>query len=105
MRQDVFIALGGFDESFPLNYNDVDLCLRIHETGYRNVYTPNTELIHYESISRMSELKLEELERLHAKFARTRYMVDDPYYNPNLSVRRPFFNYSFGHLAYGIQIG
>ncbi|MEM8614210.1 MAG: glycosyltransferase family 2 protein [Cyanobacteria bacterium P01_H01_bin.105] len=91
MRQDVFTALGGFDESFPLNYNDVDLCLRIHEAGYRNVYTPHAELIHYESVSRMSELKPGELERLHAKFAHTRYMVDDPYYNPNLSVRRPFF--------------
>ncbi|MEM7794682.1 MAG: glycosyltransferase family 2 protein, partial [Cyanobacteria bacterium P01_C01_bin.118] len=91
MRQTVFAELNGFDETFPLNYNDVDLCLRAHEAGYRNVYTPYAELIHYESVSRVSDLKPGELEHLHSKFAHTNYMVDDPYYNANLSVRRPFF--------------
>jgi hypothetical protein len=28
IRREVFAELGGFDESFPVNYNDVDLCLR-----------------------------------------------------------------------------
>src|SRR5262249_19096317 len=27
-RAEVFSAAGGFDEAFPLNYNDVDYCLR-----------------------------------------------------------------------------
>ncbi|NEZ63172.1 glycosyltransferase [Leptolyngbyaceae cyanobacterium CCMR0082] len=91
IRRSVFNDLQGFDESFPLNYNDVDLCLRVHQAGYRNVFTPYAELIHYESISRGSGLKPGELERLHAKFANSGYMVDDPYYNPNLSVKKPFF--------------
>ena len=91
IRRSVFDELQGFDESFPLNYNDVDLCLRAHQAGYRNVFTPYAELIHYESISRGSGLKPGELERLHTKFADSGYMVDDPYYNPNLSVRKPFF--------------
>lgn len=91
MRQEVFVELNGFDETFPLNYNDVDLCLRAHEAGYRNVYTPDAELIHYESVSRGRGLHPGELEHLHGKFAHTNYMVDDPYYNHYLSVRRPFF--------------
>src|SRR5439155_8226481 len=30
-RADVFHAAGGFDETFPLNYNDVDYCLRVRQ--------------------------------------------------------------------------
>ncbi len=91
MRRRVFEELDGFDESFPLSYNDVDLCLRAHQAGYRNVFTPYAKLFHYESVSRVSKLRPGELERLHRRFADTHYMVNDPYYNPNLSLRRPFF--------------
>lgn len=91
MRRNVFEELNGFDEKFPLSYNDVDLCLRAHQAGYRNVFTPHAELLHYESVSRVSKLKPGELERLHGRFLNTSYMVDDPYYNPNLSIYRPFF--------------
>ena len=31
IRKNVFEELGGFDESFPVNYNDVDLCLRARQ--------------------------------------------------------------------------
>src|SRR5262249_30246175 len=47
-RREVFHELGGFDESFPLNYNDVDYCLRLRQAGYRIVYTPHATLSHYE---------------------------------------------------------
>ncbi|MEM9165354.1 MAG: glycosyltransferase family 2 protein, partial [Cyanobacteria bacterium P01_F01_bin.4] len=40
IRRAVFEELKGFDEAFGLNYNDVDLCLRAHQAGYRNVVTP-----------------------------------------------------------------
>ena len=30
-RRDVFDEVGGFDEAFPLNYNDVDYCLRVRQ--------------------------------------------------------------------------
>ncbi|WP_170944056.1 glycosyltransferase family 2 protein [Leptolyngbya sp. BC1307] len=94
MRHRLFEELNGFDESFPLSYNDVDLCLRAHQAGYRNVFTPYAELIHYESVSRANGLSPGipgELERLHEKFAGSCYLQNDPYYNPNLSSRRPFF--------------
>lgn len=91
MRRALFEELGGFDENFDLNYNDVDLCLRAHVAGYRNVFTPYAKLIHYESISRVTGLNEGEIERLQNKFEDTGYMDNDPYYNPNLSTRRPFF--------------
>ena len=91
MRRALFEELGGFDENFDLNYNDVDLCLRAHVAGYRNVFTPYAKLIHYESISRVTGLNEGEIERLQNKFEDTGYMDNDPYYNPNLSTRGPFF--------------
>lgn len=91
MRHCLFEELNGFDEGFPLGYNDVDLCLRAHQAGYRNVFTPYAELIHYESVSRASGFNTGELERLHEKFEGSRYLQNDPYYNSNLSSRRPFF--------------
>ena len=91
MRKAVFVALNGFDESFPFNYNDVDLCLRAHQAGYRNVFTPYAELIHYESVSRRKGVHQDELKHLHDRFKDTTYMMNDPYYNPNLSTSGPYF--------------
>jgi GT2 family glycosyltransferase len=48
-----FERLGGFSQVFPLNYNDVDFCLKLREEGFRIVYTPHAELIHFESQSRV----------------------------------------------------
>jgi GT2 family glycosyltransferase/Flp pilus assembly protein TadD/SAM-dependent methyltransferase len=43
--------LGGFDEGFWNGYEDVDLCLRFCQNGWRIVYQPKSVLIHYESQS------------------------------------------------------
>jgi len=52
MRRDVFTRVGGFDEELAVTCNDVDLCLRVHAAGLRVVWTPGTELVHHESVSR-----------------------------------------------------
>ncbi len=87
MRRQVFFELGGMDETFPLNYNDVDLCLKAHQAGYRNVVTPYAQLVHYESVSRAPGLRPKEWEYLNTKwkgyFESLQYC--DPYYNPNLT--------------------
>ncbi len=87
MRRSLFWDLGGMDETFPLNYNDVDLCLKAHQAGYRNVVTPYAQLTHYESASREPGLRPQEWEHLNTKwqayFASLEYF--DPYYNRNLS--------------------
>jgi GT2 family glycosyltransferase len=83
-RMDVWQELGGFDEAFPLNYNDVDYCLRLIESGRRVVYTPYAELYHHEGASKEG-LHQRELEAFQARWG-TRW-AHDPYFNPNLSNR------------------
>lgn len=86
VRRELFLQLHGMDEGFPNNYNDVDLCLKIHQAGYRNVVTPYAQLIHYESSSRKPGLQPKEWENLDHKWRSYLHTLKgDPYYNPNLS--------------------
>ena len=73
--------MNGFDRAFPLNYNDVDYCLRVRAAGKRIVYTPYAVLVHYESVSKSGTFskELEVFKRRWISF------VQDPFYNPNLS--------------------
>lgn len=87
MRKQVFEALGGLPEDFPLNYNDVDLCLKAHQAGYRNVVTPYARLSHYGSASRPNR-KVALGEKQHFSQIWGAYWAKlghDPYYNPNFS--------------------
>ena len=96
-RRDLFNAVGGFDESFAVEGNDVDLCFKFLEQGYRNVYLPHVTLYHHESKSRgyndtadKRSRGREERDRLTQKW---RSLIDhDPCYSPNLS--RQDGNYS-----------
>ena len=95
VRKATFQEVGGMDELFPLNYNDVDLCLKFHQAGYRNVFTPYAQLIHHESATRKGGIKPEELNRLHEKWGEyLKSLGGDPYYNPNLSTDSPKFELS-----------
>lgn len=51
-RREVFEQLDGFDEALGVDLNDVDFCLRAGAAGYRTIFEPAAELIHYESPSR-----------------------------------------------------
>ena len=64
IRRRVFEDVRGFDETFPIAYNDVDLCIRVMRAGYRNLYTPYGLLTHHESASRPPGVKIEENEHL-----------------------------------------
>ena len=83
-----FEEIGGFDESFEVAFNDVDLCLRIRETGKLIVQDPNVELYHYESKSRGYENTPEKLARFKGEVIRFRKRwkafleKGDPYYSP-----------------------
>jgi len=97
VRRNVFQEVGGMDEeNLPIAFNDVDLCLRIRERGYHNVWTPFAELYHYESSSRGYEDTPEKIIRFvkESQFMRKRWgnlLLSDPAYNPNLALdREPF---------------
>ncbi len=51
-RREVFDQLDGFDQALGVDLNDVDFCLRAGVAGYRTIFEPAAELIHYESPSR-----------------------------------------------------
>lgn len=92
VRKDIYNKVGGFDEAFTIEYNDVDFCLKVRELGLNNVYLPHVELIHYESISRghphmtkeSYERHVREIGLLKGKWMN--YIDDDPCYNPNLTL-------------------
>lgn len=93
LRKDTFEAVGGFDETLAVAYNDVDLCLRLGARGFRNVWTPYAELYHFESVSRGDDLHGANLPRFLAESQAMRdrwqgQLDADPYYNPNLSLTR-----------------
>jgi O-antigen biosynthesis protein len=92
MRRQIFEEVGGLEEKhLKVAFNDVDLCLRIRERGYRIVWTPYAELYHLESVSRGSDntprkyLRLRhELNYMKKRWGKV--IANDPYYNPNLTI-------------------
>lgn len=97
MRRDLFDRLGGFDETLPVAFNDVDLCIRIRQTGARIIWTPSVEMYHHESFSfgphDSPQRAAQHRRDVMAIRARWRNVLDaDPCYNPNLSLlpRRSF---------------
>lgn len=51
LKKDVFLSLGGFDESFFMYYEDIDLSLRMWRMGYDIVYEPKAIVHHIHSAS------------------------------------------------------
>jgi len=49
LRREVFDEVGGFSETLPVNFNDVDLSYKVRFRGYRIVFMANCELYHFES--------------------------------------------------------
>ena len=87
-----FDEVGGFDEeAFPVAFNDVDLCLRLTQKGYRTIWTPQARLMHLESATRGSDKAAGADARFAAEARRMRerwgaVLQADPYYNPNLTL-------------------
>jgi GT2 family glycosyltransferase len=91
-RRRDYLAVDGLDEiAFPVNFNDVDYCLKLRSLGRRIVWTPHARLYHHESASRgfdrsgPNAARFErELRNLRNKWGES--LIDDPYYHPALSL-------------------
>jgi GT2 family glycosyltransferase len=99
VERNKFDRVGGFDEELAIAYNDVDLCVRLLDSGLRNVVLPNVTLLHHESRSRGSDMAPEKWSRMTREGAvlRQRWAQKfwrDPYYSPNLSLGSPHFELS-----------
>lgn len=100
VKKSIYEEVDGLDESFTISLNDVDLCLKIREKGYLNIFTPFAELYHYESKTRGMEEgeKLRRYERECAHFRdkwKEQLDAGDPYYNPNFSLDYSDFTLRF----------
>jgi O-antigen biosynthesis protein len=88
-RRQAFDEVGGLSLEFPLNYNDVDYCLKLLHSGYRNVFDPYAELFHFETSSRATgSVSDHELQALRDRWGRL--LRRDPYYNPGFGGRPDF---------------
>ena len=47
IKKDVFDKIGGFDEKYSTEFQDVDLCVACREAGYKVIYTPYAEAFHH----------------------------------------------------------
>ena len=98
IKKSIYQDVGGLDENnLKVAFNDVDFCLRVRETGYRNIWTPYAELYHYESATRGTDDTAEKQMRfrnevcyMQERWANT--LFNDPAYNPNLTLDREDFS-------------
>ena len=96
-----FDQVNGFDETFPIAYNDVDFCLKIQDIGKLITYNPYIEAYHYESQSRGYEDTEEKQKRLKKEENKLKkkwkkyFDVTDKYYSPNLRTDVPNMRIKF----------
>ena len=96
-KREVFEACGGLYEGLAVAFNDIDYCMKVRRLGYRCVYDPYAVFYHYESKSRGLEDSPEKIERFNGEIAvfASRWggilSEGDPYYNPNLTLRKANF--------------
>ncbi|HVD86655.1 MAG TPA: glycosyltransferase [Solirubrobacterales bacterium] len=86
-RRKLFEQVGGLGTELPVNYNDVDYCLKLHERGKRVVYDPDLAMVHFESSSRSMDVEDWEKELLKQRWLPLTAV--DPYSNPNLRHEMP----------------
>ncbi len=106
LKRSLWNEVGGLDEKYAVNYNDVDLCLRINELGYKNIYLPEVIAIHHESVTRGKPQgkSLEQWKR-EAKSLKKRWnkvLLKDRAYNPHLTLKTE--DWSLGNRINNISI-
>lgn len=86
-----FRAVGGFDATaFAVDFNDVDLCLRLEAAGTRTLMVPGAVLYHHEAASRRwtPEARARHADEVAALRARWGERLDaDPWYHPGFDPR------------------
>jgi GT2 family glycosyltransferase len=92
-RRKLFEEVGGLSSVLPVNYNDIDYCLKLHTSGRRIVYDPDLVMYHFESSSRQMDVEDWEKERLLERWGGITAV--DPYDNPNLHDGSPRLSSGF----------
>jgi GT2 family glycosyltransferase len=93
IRREAFDAVGGFDERFFLYSEEVDLCLRVQQAGWKVVHSPAMTILHHGNSDRPADPRLQ----TQLAWARLQYA------DKNLpAVSRPVFRGAL-LLRYGIR--
>lgn len=96
-RKSLFEKVGGFSEELAVAFNDIDYCMKIRSLNKLVVYAPYALFYHYESKSRGLEDTPEKVARFNREirvFSEKWPEIlrdGDPYYNPNLTLRKSNF--------------
>ena len=97
VKRSAYRQVGGMSTALKVAFNDIDFCMKIRALGKLVVYAPYAALYHYESKSRGLEDTPEKVARFNrevAIFAKKWPEIlrdGDPYYNPNLTLRKSNF--------------
>ena len=99
VRRSAFDEVGGLDErDLKVAFNDVDLCMKLRQAGYKIIWTPDFVAAHHESLSRGDDERPMQETRF---FDETQVMRErwgpvldrDPFYHPKFLLdRQPFFD-------------
>jgi O-antigen biosynthesis protein len=81
VRREAFEAVGGFSENLPVNFNDVDFCLKLRHSGRRLVWLWNVVMYHYESISRDSRVRVWEVDWITERWGDFEELMRERYTN------------------------
>jgi len=98
VRAALYKEVGGFNEAnLKVAFNDVDFCLKVREKGYLSLWEPDAHLYHLERVSRGFDDTLEKKKRFEneVRYMKQRWgdlLQNDPYYSPNLSLKRNDFS-------------
>jgi glycosyltransferase involved in cell wall biosynthesis len=100
VRRKDFDSVNGFNEDLSVAFNDVDLCIRLRQAGWRIIWTPQVEMYHHESASIGQHNSPERKAQFELETAMMRRMWGDrldadPFYNPNLSLASNRFTLAF----------
>ena len=85
-----FDAVGGFDAvNLPVEFSDIDLCLRLAERRWTALLEPAAVLIHHEAATRKASLAQELRYAAEVAYFKSRWrhrLRADPYFHPALSL-------------------
>jgi len=100
MRRELFHRVQGLDEThLAVDFNDIDLCMRLRRAGYRVIWTPHAELYHHEGATRGRERNAPKQQRFDRELAYMKatwgpMLSHDPAYSPHLSLDGDDFSIS-----------
>ncbi|MCR5735209.1 MAG: glycosyltransferase [Lachnospiraceae bacterium] len=91
VSREKYFNVSGFNDKMKVGYNDVDICLKLHENGLRNVIINDVFMYHHESVSRGKD-SLDDAKYTRLQMERSLLYRDhkwlrsegDPYYNGRL---------------------